>query len=175
MRLEGQNIILRDIVLDDAERFVFWLNDPNVYKFMATRQPTLEKEKTWIESLAYKKETDIALAIETKAGKHIGSVGLHKMHKENRNAEMGIMIGDKDYWEKGYGKDAMRVMLDYAFKELRLHRVELGVYAYNPRAIHVYESLGFKREGIKRERTFYEGKFYDEIIMGMLAGEWLKI
>ena len=174
MRLEGENIVLRNITLNDAERFVLWLNDPEVNKFLQTRQKTLKEEREWIESLQNKEETGLVLAIETRAGVHIGNVGLDSISKEYRHAQMGIMVGDKNYWEKGYGKDAMRVMLDYAFKELKLHRVELGVYEYNPRAIHVYESLGFRREGVKREHTFYDGKFYDEIIMGILESEWLK-
>jgi len=175
MILKGKKVILRPIKLSDAERFVKWFNDPQFNKFMSQRAVTLQKEREWIKSLSKRKKTDLALAIETKEGVHIGSTGLHQINKENKNATLGIMIGEKSYWNKGYGSDASKTLLDYGFNKLKLHRIELDVYEYNPRAIKVYKRLGFKQEGIKREHNLYKGNYYDTLHMGLLKKEWKQI
>ena len=85
------------------------------------------------------------------------------------------MIGDKQYWNRGYGSDAMRVLLRLAFDKLNLHRIWLHVYDYNPRAIASYEKCGFKREGVLREQRFYGGKHHDIVVMGILEDEYRAI
>ncbi len=173
MILKGQKVILRPIKFSDAERFVEWFNDPKFNKFMSVRKATLRKEIKWIKNLAKKKKTDMVFAIETRNGIHIGSTGLHGIDK-NKQATFGIMIGDRNYWNKGFGSDAARTILDYAFTELKLHRIELLVYNYNHRAFKVYKHLGFKKEGMKREHNFYKGKYHDTILMSILDREWRK-
>lgn len=86
---------------------------------------------------------------------------------------VGIDIGERDEWGKGYGTDAMRVMLRYAFAELNLHRVSLNVFEYNPRAIRSYEKCGFGLEGRRRQALDRDGRRWDVIYMGILRGEWL--
>ncbi len=88
---------------------------------------------------------------------------------------MGISIGEKEYWGKGYGTDAMRVVLRYAFTELNLHRVSLTVFEYNPRAIRSYEKAGFTLEGREREAVFRSGKRTDMIYMGVLREDWERL
>jgi RimJ/RimL family protein N-acetyltransferase len=90
------------------------------------------------------------------------------------DAWMGIGLGEREYWGKGYGTDAIRVILRYAFTELNLRRVTLCVFAYNPRAIRVYEKVGFKDEGRLRQYLARDGQRHDMIIMGMLREEWLQ-
>ena len=85
---------------------------------------------------------------------------------------MGIFIGDKNYWSKGYGTDAMRTLLRFAFGEANLHRVELEVFAFNPRAIRTYEKAGFELEGVRKQALFREGAWHDEHIMATLRDEW---
>lgn len=88
---------------------------------------------------------------------------------------MGIGIGDREDWSKGYGTDAMKLCLQFAFRELGAHRVTLALYEYNPRALRVYEKAGFRIEGRTRHDVQKEGRYYDSIWMGILREEWLQV
>lgn len=92
-----------------------------------------------------------------------------------RDAYVAIGIGERDYWGRGYGTDAMRLTLRYAFEELDLHRVTLTVWSVNERAIRSYERAGFKREGVQRETMLREGRRVDTVVMGVLRGEFAAL
>ena len=85
---------------------------------------------------------------------------------------MGIVIGDKAQWGKGYGTDTMRTLVGWGFGELNLHRIALQVYDDNARAVHCYEKVGFKTEGRLRESNFHNGRYRDTLIMALLRAEW---
>ncbi len=103
----------------------------------------------------------------------IGYIQLFGLSWVHGDAWLGIGLGDRAYWGKGYGTDALRVMLRYVFTELNLRRVTLGVFAYNPRAIKAYEKAGFKEEGRLRQYVLREGQRNDMVVMGALREEWL--
>jgi len=105
----------------------------------------------------------------------IGDIGLGGIQWTHGNAFVGIGLGDRAYWGKGYGTDAMQVILRYAFKELNLHRVSLDVFEYNPRAIRSYEKAGFVHEGRMRRMLNREGQRWDMVFMGILREEWMKV
>lgn len=173
MVLKGKKVILRSIKMSDAPRFVKWFNDPEVNKFLFYRELSLKEERKYIKDrLEGKAKNDLHFCADTKEGKHIGVTSLNNIHKRNKNAVFGIVLGDKNFWSKGYGEEASKLIIDHGFKKLKLHRIELDVYSYNPRAIKLYKKLGFKKEGIKREHNFYNGKFYDTIKMSILDREW---
>ncbi len=171
MKLVGERVILRPLKVSDAERFVKWFNDPAVHRFLARRKLKLKEERAWIRSIPKKKD-QIHFAIDTREGVHIGSVGLNEINRRDNYAVFCIVIGDKRYWSKGYGTEAMKLIVDHGFRRLKLHRIELDVYDYNARGIKLYRRLGFKMEGKKRERVFWKGKYYDEFQMGILRNEW---
>lgn len=102
----------------------------------------------------------------------IGLIGLYTVFQPQREAFMGIQIGEREYWGKGYGTDALRVLLRYAFDELNLARVSLSVLEGNERAMRSYEKCGFKYEGRERQTWAYEGRRWDEVYMGLLREEW---
>ena len=104
--------------------------------------------------------------------KLIGFVGLGGINWSHGDGFVGIGIGEPADWGKGYGTDAMRVMLHYAFRELNLYRVNLDVFSYNPRAIHSYEKAGFKIEGREPKSVLRDGQRYDMVLMGILREEW---
>ncbi len=168
MIIKGKNINLRPIELSDASRFIKWSRDPEVAKLVGNGHLLLKDEIVWIRNLSKKKERNLHFAIETKGHIHIGGVGFHDLNKRDKYAVFGINIGDKKYWNRGYGTEATKMIIDYGFKKLKFHRIELEVYDFNLRAIKVYKRLGFKFEGRKRERVFYKGKFYDSFVMGIL-------
>lgn len=102
----------------------------------------------------------------------IGMVGLRHIWHKNRSAEMGIGICEKEYWSKGYGTEAVRLILDYGFSVLGLHNIMLTTYGYNERAINAYQKAGFKIIGRRREAHRWANKYYDEVIMDCLDTEF---
>ncbi|MFH1145993.1 MAG: GNAT family N-acetyltransferase, partial [bacterium] len=149
--IKGKKVYLRPLRLTDAPRFTAWLKDPAVNKYTTRKAVSLKEERKWIRNLRKHKNT-CCLAMDTKDGVHIGSIGAEAQQKDKYGL-LGILIGDKQYWDKGLGTEAMELFVSYVFKKWKLHRVELDVYEYNPRAIKVYKRLGFKVEGRRRERV----------------------
>ncbi|MBI4636449.1 MAG: GNAT family N-acetyltransferase [Candidatus Rokubacteria bacterium] len=171
--LIGTKIYLRPLEREDAALFVPWINDAEVNRTLNRYRPmTLEAEEEFIQSLV-KSEHDLALGIVARqTDRLIGATGLHRIDFRNHHAAFGIVIGDKNEWNKGYGTEATGLLVGYAFGTLNLNRVWLHVYENNPRAIHVYEKVGFKREGVLRQDRYQEGRYWDAITMGILREEW---
>ncbi len=171
----GEKVRLRPIERDDLPRFVEWFGDPEVRRHLALYLPfSLAQEERWFENLVERLERreSVTLAIETAEGVHIGNIGLPSIDWKNRNAELGIAIGEKAYWDQGYGTDAIRTLLGLAFREMNLHRVFLRVDADNARGIRCYEKAGFRREGTFREVVFKEGVYRDQYVMSVLQSEF---
>ena len=104
----------------------------------------------------------------------IGELGLDVVNWSGRDAFVGLGIGETNYWSKGYGTDAMNILLRFAFSEINLRRVTLTVFEYNPRAIRSYEKAGFQHEGRLRKVLNKEGRRWDMLFMGILREEWLE-
>jgi diamine N-acetyltransferase len=171
--IHGTKVRLRAIERDDIPRFVKWFNDPEVRRHLAMYRPlSMAQEEKWFERQAELDPADHVFAIETQEGVHIGNVGLHAINWKDRGAELGIVIGEKDYWGQGYGTDAIMTVLGYAFGELNLHRVFLRVNADNPRGIRCYEKCGFRHEGTSRDAVFTDNKYKDQHIMSILQSEF---
>jgi len=129
-----------------------------------------ETQKKWLEQA---RQIDYVFMIATLSENiKIGFIYIDRINYTAGHAWMGIGIGERAYWGKGYGTDAIELILDYSFFKLNLHRISLDVYEYNPRAIHTYEKLGFKFEGRKRQALSRDGHRWDVIYMGMLIEEW---
>lgn len=170
----GTKVRLRAIEREDLPTFVRWFNDHEVTHYLQMTGPlSLAQEERWFES-QLEDEKSMVLAIETLDGVHIGNLGLHRIDSRNRHAQLGIVIGEKEYWDKGCGTDAVRTALRYAFDELNLNRVYLRVYEYNKRAIRCYEKCGFRHEGTLRQDLFHDGRYHDTLIMGVLREEFDK-
>jgi diamine N-acetyltransferase len=173
--LIGDRVRLRAIERGDVPTFVRWMNDPEVRRNLLVFEPiSTVAEERWVEGLA-DRPNDKVLAVEGLVEgrwQHIGNVGLHQIELHHRRAEIGIVIGEKDHWGKGYGTEAMALMMRFAFHELGLHRIELEVFETNHRAIATYRALGFVEEGVRRESIYMQGRFMDAIRMGALRGEF---
>lgn len=102
----------------------------------------------------------------------IGMIDLSGFNWHAGHCWVGIGLGEPEFWGKGYGSDAMNIILRFAFRELNLNRVNLNVFEYNPRAIRSYEKVGFKHEGVVRDWMAREGKRWDVVFMGILRREW---
>jgi UDP-4-amino-4,6-dideoxy-N-acetyl-beta-L-altrosamine N-acetyltransferase len=168
--LRGGRTVLRPLAASDLRRCVKWFSDPRVLQFLGRSRPvTLAEEERWFRD--YERRTDEQIfAIEVE-DTHIGNLGIHRIDGTNRKAEIGIVIGEPDYWDRGFGTEAMVVALQYAFEVLQLHKVSLEVLEYNERAIRTYGRLGFQREGVHREDVYKDGRFVNVVRMSLLAGE----
>ena len=174
--LLGDHVRLRGVEESDIGRFVSWLNDPEVTENLLIFWPlTMKQEEKWFEDLSKKEpaEQPLAIEIETENGwELIGNSSLQEIDWLNRSAEVGIFIGNKTYWGKGYGSTAMKLMLQFGFNRLNLNRIYLHVFETNPRAIRSYEKVGFKLEGRLRQDIFKNGKYIDVLMMSVLRSEW---
>ena len=173
--MEGKKIRIRALEKKDLDSVMQWVNDPEITKNLSSfflYPVSKEQEEKWLENIHNFDATDKVFAIETRAGVYLGNIGLHKINWKNRNAEMGIVIGKKDDWDKGLGTDAGLTLLDFAFNRMNLHRIYLRVWDFNLRAIKSYEKCGFKKEGILRQGHFEDGKYHDVIMMGILKAEF---
>ncbi len=158
---------------EDREVFARWSNDPEYLRDLdeAPARPrpadsfTLPgKDEEW---------SRYTFHIRTLAdNKLIGFVELTALSWSQQSAVLRIGIGEAGYRRKGFGSDAIRLILRYAFSELNLHRVGLTVFGYNTQAIRAYEKAGFVREGALREGIRRDGRHYDVILMGILRPEW---
>ena len=130
----------------------------------------MEKEAEEISPAGY------YFSIRTLAeDKLIGEIGLDVINWSGRDAFVGLGIGETEYWSKGYGTDVMSILLRFAFMEINLRRVTLGVFEYNPRAIRSYEKAGFRHEGRLRRLLNREGRRWDNLFMGILREEWAEL
>ncbi len=171
----GEKVRLRPIEREDLPRFVAWFSDPEVRRHLTIYLPfSLAEEERWYEAHLRKTQegSSVLLAIETSEGAHIGNISLEPINWKDRNAVLGIMIGERQYWNRGYGTDAMRTLLRVGFKQMNLHRISLVVDADNPRGIRCYEKAGLKREGTMRDAAFHDGAYCDQHMMSILADEF---
>jgi len=172
----GKKVKLRPLEPEDAEVLSNYINDWEVRQYLAMYLPiSRETERDWvIRQSRSVSDKLIVLGIEPidlKEATLIGTISL-EIDWKNKNAELGIAIWNKKFWGKGYGTDAIRVLLRYAFYELGLHKIWLRVFEFNQRAIKCYENIGFKREGVLREMLFRDGHWHNVIIMGVMKDEF---
>jgi diamine N-acetyltransferase len=174
----GKRVRLRAIERDDLPRYVRWFNDPEVREYLTIFLPMSQAEEgKWYDDLLGKNPVERPLAIDVLEGDawiHIGGCGFSSVDHQARKAEFGISIGDKAFWNQGYGTDAINTLLRHGFETLNLHRVFLSVYAGNLRAIKVYTNIGFREEGRLRDDRFMHGRYEDTLIMGILREEWTE-
>jgi RimJ/RimL family protein N-acetyltransferase len=173
--LEGTLVNLRAPEIGDLERNTHWINDREVTRFLSMRyEMSGLAEEAWLRDLVSKPMAydRVFYAIETKDGEHIGNTNLFKAQAEDRRCELGIMIGDKRFWSKGFGTDALRTLLRFAFDEMNLNRVMLTVFDFNERAQAAYRNAGFVEEGRRRQALYREGAYRDIVVMAVLRDEW---
>ena len=166
---------LRPVQERDLPQFVRWLQDRELTRWLAAigDPPSLEEEYDWWHDKRADPDS-ILWAVDSLEGRLAGTVELRLTMRAER-AEMGIAIHDRAQWNKGLGTDAARLVVDYAFEELNLNRVELTTDEENTRAIRCYEKVGFVREGLLRQHRLIDAVFGNTVIMGILRDEWTPL
>jgi RimJ/RimL family protein N-acetyltransferase len=171
--LKGQKVVLRPMKHEDIARQHEFNQDTELYGLDCAypHVSPLERAQAFYDDRTRHDENIAPFAIEAD-GKYIGFCSL--MHLQNRhgNLELGIMIGDRAYWGRGYGRDTVNVLLDYGFRYLGARRVGLTTHAKNERAIRCYLACGFVEEGRPRKVAWIEGEYIDLVNMSILSDEW---
>ena len=170
-KLVGERIYLSPRNSEDVEQFTEWLNDFNTTDYIGRSgaSVTLDTEKEYLSRVS--KDTATFVIVTLEDNKMIGTVSLEQIDDINRNATLGIFIGDKDYRDNGYGSEAIRIILEYGFRYLNLHNIKLDLMEFNERALKCYKKCGFQENG-RRKCKFINGKYYDSISMDILAEEF---
>ncbi|PKO19251.1 MAG: GNAT family N-acetyltransferase [Chloroflexi bacterium HGW-Chloroflexi-10] len=171
--LYGKAVVLRPITVEDAPAVFAALADKETMRLTGTQQDfTYDQVEDFCEKISQADDRlDYAITLP-EAPAYIGEVVINGIDWENRSANFRIAMGGQQYFGKGYGTEAARLILNYAFQTLGLHRVELEVYDFNPRAQHVYEKIGFVREGVRRDVLLREGEYHSAIQMSLLEAEY---
>ena len=172
----GQRVRLRGVERRDLEKFVEWINDPEVTAGLTLFLPmsSVDEEK-WFDNVMQRSQEEKPLVVDMKDGdgwRMIGNSGFFDFDWVARSGEVGIMIGDKTVWGQGYGTEVMTLLLRHGFETLNLNRVCLRVYDDNKRAIRTYEKAGFVHEGRMRQAVFKRGAYHDVLFMSVLREEW---
>ncbi|MFN8529163.1 MAG: GNAT family protein [Anaerolineae bacterium] len=171
---EGQLIRLTAVRNEDLPTLVRWYQESGFARHFDS-SPAYPRGEERLRSFVTESRNNDAYNFAIRllySDELVGLVDLDGIQWNNRSAWLAIAIGEANQRGRGYGREAMQLILHFAFRELNLHRVQLTVFSYNVRAIRLYESLGFVHEGTYREAIHREGEKYDTLLYGMLVHEW---
>jgi RimJ/RimL family protein N-acetyltransferase len=173
--LQGELVVLRHHRPSDLETITRWYTDPEVGRLTRYQvQPMTEADvERFFHSRLLAPDALAYAILEKPSGRHVGFTTFSSLDVDNGSVLYHITIGERDAWGRGLGTEATELMLAHAFERLRLHRVALTVFSFNTRAIRAYEKAGFRVEGRLREAIRRDGRYWDEVQMGVLRDEWL--
>jgi len=172
-KLIGKKCYLSPIDVNDAERFTEWLNDMEILVNLQLYggAVSLDNEKAFLSELS--KDHNYSI-IDLETDELIGNCGFMDIDHINKTSEVGIFIGNKEKWNKGFGTEALSLLVDYGFKALNLHNIMLKVYEFNKRGIKCYEKIGFKQIGKRREALHRNLEKHNIIYMDILQNEFYE-
>lgn len=168
--LIGKKLYLRGIEEGDLEgRYFDWLNDYEITKYMESGSfpNTVEKMQEYFRNVGRSGNNVLLAIIDMETDEHIGNVRLGPINWIHRTSFLGIMIGEKEFSGKGYGTEALKLVVDYAFNRLNLRKISADMNASNKASVRAYEKAGFKVEGRRKDELYVNGKYHDAIIMGL--------
>ena len=173
-KLVGERIYLSPMSIEDAETYVKWLSDFRTTDGVGHSKQLVntDSEKEWIEDVLKEGKYNFAI-VSLEDDKLLGSCGIDNVNSSDRHATLGIFIGEEENRSKGYGAEALKLLLDYGFNYLNMHNIMLQVKSFNERALACYKKVGFKEIGRRRESYFLNGKYYDDISMDILESEFI--
>lgn len=174
VNIAGELVALGPLRRESIPQYVRWMNDFTVTRYLAVqpRPMTLEQENAWYEQAATNERERTFSIVERSSGRVVGNCGMFDIAHPHRSAEVGIVIGELDARGRGYGTEAMRLLLDYAFTAAGMDSIMLRVYEFNPAARRCYEKAGFREIGRRRGSRWFNGRFWDDIYMDVLASEF---
>ena len=175
LELKGDLVYLKKLDKEYIEEYFQGIDDCSIESiiFTGTQQVFNKSDiEGYLEDVSSDRSRMDFLIFSKESNKVVGEVVINDIYRNNRSASMRVLINRKEDFSKGYGSEAIILALNYGFGMLNLHRIELEALEFNERAIHVYEKIGFKREGIRREGIFFNHKYYDLVTMSILEDEF---
>ena len=166
--LYGDRIFLRRLTEDDAsEAYVSWMNDPEVNQYLESRfyTHTIESTKAFIRSVTNDKNYQFGIFLK-ETGKHIGNIKIGGINQYHRYADIGFLIGEKNYWGKGIATEAIALATDFAFNVLKLHKLWGGLYSPNIGSLRAFQKNGYVLEGVKKSQCQLNGVYFDVFLFG---------
>lgn len=175
-RILGKRIMLREYEKEDLIYIRKWVNNPNITKYLSDiflYPHTLNETENFLDSILEGKTKGKNFIIANKdTEEYLGQIDLLTIDWKNRVGLLGIVLGQEANLGKGYGEEAIRLLLDYSFNKLNLNRIELWLHDFNKRAYRCYSKCGFKEEGRRRNSFYVDGKYTDYVLMGILKDEF---
>ncbi len=171
--LRGERVCLRPLEREDLAAIRKWANDPEIRRLTAEVEPMSQaRAEEFLEKVHKDLDRVWFIICLRESGRAIGEAGLLRMFHPWRTTDLSIIIGEKDAWGRGYGTEAILLLLDYAFGYLGFHRVSVGVVGFNGRAVRFYQKVGFRKEGLQREGYYYDHQYHDFVMMSILEDEY---
>jgi len=169
--LQGQRIYLREVRDSDVkETYYRWMNDPEIIQYLECRfaPNSMGSLVEYVKGFQGNKD-NIFLAIVLKENHtHIGNIKMGPINWVHRFADIGVMIGEKDSWGKGYASEAISLLSEHAFRTLNLHKLTAGCYEPNQGSLKAFQKAGFEIEGVRKQHCFSNGNYVDAILLGKI-------
>jgi RimJ/RimL family protein N-acetyltransferase len=174
--LTGRRVCLRPLVKEDLVYLRKWSRDAEIRGLIGevASMSKTDSEK-FLEKVRADTERAWFMVVVKENDKVIGEAGLLRMDRAWLTTDVSVIVGEKTEWGKGYGTETIALLLNYAFRHLKFHRVAVGVVGFNERALRFWEKVGFMKEGIQRDGYYYDGKYYDFIMMSILDDEFREL
>ncbi len=172
-----ERIYLRALELDDYKVSIEWRKDDRIWEMLGGPKYFVSEayEKKWVENTIFNSK-DVKLAICLKENnKYIGNVYMTNIDEINRSCHSHILIGDKEYWGKGYAREALMKAIEYMFKERNIHRIQANVLESNMQSLKMHKKCGYVIDGLLRESVFKDGRYQNQYVLSLLKEEFLKI
>lgn len=170
--LRGKTVALREIALSDVgPRYVAWLNDPEVMQFTESRFQShdLQGVMAYVSTVLADRDSLMWAVWESESGGHVGNIKLGGINWTHRFADIGILIGERSAWGRGYATEAITLVCGYAFGSLKLHKLMANMYVENVGSRRAFEKAGFTLEGYRRSQYLLGGKYTDCALLGKVA------
>jgi RimJ/RimL family protein N-acetyltransferase len=177
-RLTGDTVYLRLVEMSDCgDRYLGWLLDPEVNRFLETRwtDQTIESIRNFVTEMRRTPDNYLFAIIDREAERHIGNIKVGAINHVHKHCEVGYFIGDREMWGKGIATEAIRLATLFAFERLGMHRAQAVVDVDNPASAKALERVGYKKEGTLREKLFMDGRWNDQLLYGILRADLTPI
>lgn len=172
----GARLRLSPLLPEDVgEVYVAWLNDPDIVRYTEARHAvhTLHNAREFVAACHERKDTHLLGIFEQLGGLHVGNIKLGPVNMIHHHASVGLIIGEKSRQRLGYATEAIALACRYAFEDLKLHKLTAGIVRGNDASLGAFRKNGFVEEGVRRKQNLFEGVWHDEIIVGLLAEDWI--
>ncbi len=169
--IEAKRIYLREVYLSDTTgNYYCWMNDPQIIRFLESRfaPQSIAMLQSYVRQEEENPNSVFMGIIAKNNDEHIGNIKIHGIDNLHRHAQLSIIIGEKKYWGRGYGTEAIKLAVNFAFNTLNLHRLTAGIYANNVASIKAFKKANFFEEGLRKEHRFYNGTYVDEVALAII-------